>query len=114
MTLETLSAAQQRLTNAGFGGDLIARAGQLHEKLTNRSFDPLDVIGAEIERFEGDSDPYDEALLVAVATRDGEPIGTFTVPYGPDASADEAEVLRHLHRFVASPEEVAAHNDHDT
>ncbi len=113
MTLETLSATQQRLTKAGFGDDLTARDGELHATPSGRTFDPRELLAAEIVRFEGDSDPDDEAVLVAVATRDGEPIGTFTVPYGPNTSAEEAEVLRHLHRVVASPEEAAAHSDHD-
>ena len=113
MTLETLSATQQRLSDAGFEDDLIARDGRLHATRSGQNFDPRELFAAEIVRFEGNSDPDDEALLVAVATRAGAPVGTFTVPYGPNTSADEAEVLRHLHRVVASAEEIAAHDKHD-
>lgn len=98
MSLETLSATQLRLTEAGFVDDLTARGGQLHATPSGQTFDPAELFAAEIARFEGDSDPGDEAILVAVASRDGTPIGTFTLPYGPEMSTDEGEVLRRLHR----------------
>ena len=50
---------------------------------------------------------------MAVSTRDGEPLGTFTTPYGPLASADQGEDPRHLHRVVVSAEQAAAHATHD-
>ena len=40
-------------------------------------------------------------------------MGTFTAPYGPMASADEAEILRHLSRVVRSGEPPHRHDVHD-
>ena len=113
MTLETLSQAQNRLTTEGFIDDLIADDGKLRTAGTNTRHDVDDLVAAELIRFEGDSNPDDEALLVAIATRDGKPVGTFTVPYGPNTSADQSDILRHLHRHVISEEEAAAHQKHD-
>lgn len=108
MSLETLSNTQTRLTEAGFVADLTARGGQLHATPSGQTYDPADLVAAEIVRFEGDSDPADEAILVAVASREGKPIGTFTAPYGPEMSTDEGEVLRHLRRARASANGPAA------
>ncbi len=113
MPPETLSQAQQRLNQAGFLDDLAANGTLLHAARSGEDLDPAALMAAEIARFDTSSDPDDQALLVAVAARDGKPIGTYTVPYGPAMSSEEAEILRHLHRFLVSPEEAAAHDTHD-
>ncbi len=113
MTLETLSSTQRRLNAAGFVDDLTVRGDQLHGTPSGRSFDPKTLRAVEIVRFEGNSDPDDEALLVAVASLEGDPIGTFTVPYGPDASAAQADALRHLHRVLTPRDEISGHDSHD-
>lgn len=113
MALETLSHAQQRLTDAGFVADLTVSGEVLHDSATGLDYEPAALKVVELVRFEGTSDPGDEAILLAVATRDGAPVGTFTAPFGPAASAEEAEVLRHLHRVIATEEEAAEHDSHD-
>lgn len=96
MALETLSAAQLRLADAGFTDNLIARDGHLFATPSRRTLDPADLCAAEVVRFEGNSDPDDQAILIAVTNGEGEPVGTFTAPYGLGASSDEAAVLRQL------------------
>ena len=113
MALESLSQAQGRLADAGFGDDLVAAGSLLRSTATGAEHDPATLKAMEIIRFEGASDPDDEAVLVAVATRDGLPLGTFTTPYGPSASGDQAEILRHLHRVVLSADQTAEHDAHD-
>lgn len=108
-----MTDAQQRLTELGFVQQLLAKGGQLRVAGTTQQLRPADLMVTEVVRFEGNSDPADEAIILAVATRQGEPIGTVTTAYGPAASADEAEVLGHLHRVFVSAEERAAHDDHD-
>ncbi len=54
-----------------------------------------DVVVDHIARFEGMSDPDDEAILLAVTASDGTK-GTLTLPYGPDASGDQADAMRSL------------------
>ncbi|MDH3679454.1 MAG: hypothetical protein OEV40_05820 [Acidimicrobiia bacterium] len=113
MTLETLTGAQQRLTAAGFTEHLVVDDGRLRSTSTGDLHDPEALRVAEIVRFEGESDPDDEAILLAIAGRDNAPIGTMVTAYGPNASDEEAEMLRHLHRVLVSPEERAAHDEHD-
>ncbi len=113
MALDTLSETQRRLADAGFVADLTASGKVLHDSKRGVDYEPDALRVMELVRFEGQSDPGDEALLLAVATRDGTPVGTFTTPFGPNASAEEAEIVRHLHRVVATDEETAAHGSHD-
>lgn len=113
MALETISEAHRRLAAAGFVADLTAVDGRLRSAGDGAEYDPSTLLAAEIARFEGVSDPDDEAVLVAVATRDHVPIGTFTVPYGPATSPAETEVLEHLHRIVVDDAELDAHDAHD-
>lgn len=113
MSLEALSQTQQRLTDAGYVADLAVSGKVLHDPASGQDYEPTALKVIELVRFEGTSDPGDEALLLAVATREGAPVGTFTAPFGPTASADEAEILRHLHRVIATEEETAEHDSHD-
>lgn len=115
MPLETMAHALRRLHEVGFTDDLVADDdGGLRSVATGDRLDPGTLLAVEIVRFEGASDPDDEAVVVAVASRDGVPLGTFTSPYGPGASAAEARVLEHLHRTVASPTDLAEpHDAHD-
>jgi len=113
MALESLSEAQRRLADAGFGDDLVAAGSRLRSATTGAEHDPATLKAAEIVRFEGVSDPDDEALLIAVSTREDVPLGTFTTPYGSSASTEQAEILRHLHRVVVSAEQTSEHAAHD-
>ena len=113
MTLEALADVQRRFSEAGFDDDLVVAGSCLRSVTTGLEYDPATLQAAEVLRFEGMSDPDDEAVLVAVATRAGQPLGTFTAPYGPSASAEQAELLEHLHRVVVSEEERAKHTTHD-
>lgn len=113
MYLETISETQARLTRHGFVDDLIADHGQLRSAGSNKRHDLDAVIAAEIVRYEGDSDPGDEAILIAVSTTDGEPIGTFTAPYGPQATREQTDVLVRLHGPVVQIDDSGHHGDHD-
>jgi hypothetical protein len=113
MTLETMTEAQRRLAEAGYVLHFVAEGGQLRSTGTGERFPPTGLRVAEVVRFEGVSDPDDEAMILALADRDGEPVGTITMAYGPAASEAEVEVLLHLHQVIVSPEDRAAHDDHD-
>ena len=113
MALEQLTSEQHRLADRGFRAQLVADDDQLRDRARDTTYDPAEVRAVEIVRFEGPSDPADESVMVAIATRDGVPIGTFVAPYGPAATEEQAGVLRRLHRVVATPEDVAEHDVHD-
>ncbi len=44
----------------------------------------------------------EEAILLALRSRDGDVRGTWVVPYGPEASAEDARVLTALRRKDAA------------
>jgi hypothetical protein len=69
--METLTEAEQRLRHAGFVADLRATPGRPPLSVVRR--DPrIGVVGGEeTVRFEGDSNPDDEAILLALSYPNG-------------------------------------------
>ena len=94
--METVSEAITRLRAAGYEGDWRVAAGQLVCDLCGTAHDPHAVTIEEIVRFEGDSNPDDEAVLFALSASCGHR-GLYATPYGPDMSSDEVTVIRALH-----------------
>lgn len=95
MSLETLGEATRRLAKAGYRDGFRAEPAGLRALEGDRLFAPEDLRVDEIVRFEGDSDPADEAALFALCTPCGLR-GTFVVTYGPSSPALEAEMARRL------------------
>lgn len=94
--METMLEAIDRLNDRGYRLDLSAAKGaKLRTLARDAVFDAQDVVVNETVRFEGDSNPDDSAILVAVTTADGRR-GLFSSAYGPAATPDEASVLRAL------------------
>jgi hypothetical protein len=94
--METISEAIARLRAAGYEGDWRARSGQLVCDLCGTAHDPQHVTIEETVRFEGDSNPDDEAVLFALSASCGHR-GLYAAPYGPDVSPDDVTVIRALH-----------------
>jgi hypothetical protein len=111
--LESLSAVQDRLGAAGFTDELVADGVGLRSVTSGRIYPPGALRVIETVRFEGMTDPGDEAILFALATVAGEPVGTRTTPYGPSADADEAAIAVQLRPLPLSEEEIRAHREHD-
>ena len=64
--------------------------------------DDLEVV--QFRRLEGASDPADMMLVVAVRSRQGGRQGVVITPYGPNASAGEADVLARWQEELARAE----------
>src|SRR5262245_60291741 len=94
--METLGAAIVRLERAGYADELRARPDGFLEPRTNRIHAPEALIVDEIVRFEGESDPADEAVLYALRASDGSARGTFVATFGPSADPVAAELIRRL------------------
>ncbi|MGH7337576.1 MAG: hypothetical protein ACREI7_08365 [Myxococcota bacterium] len=94
--METLHAAIARLQGAGYTADLLARPGGFLADRTGRILPPEELIVDEIVRFEGESDPADEAVLFALRARDGSVRGTCVTTFGPSADPVGAELIRRL------------------
>ena len=83
------------LRDAGYTADFEVMRGEL----VLRGQGPVSVGAVHIDeeyRFEGSSDPEDEALVLALHGPGPEVRGVLVTAYGPSASADEAEVLTAL------------------
>jgi hypothetical protein len=74
--------------------------------------DPADLAVVETVRFEGPSDPADEAIVFALTTAAGEPVGTFTA-LRPEAGPDDADIVERLHRPPFDEDDIRAHQEHD-
>ncbi len=89
--METLSHATTRLAAAGFDEDYVARGDRLVCGRCGDRHDPADMTIIEIVRFEGLSDPGDEAIVYALDAGCGHR-GLYVAAYGPTATADDIAV----------------------
>jgi hypothetical protein len=94
--MESLSEAIRRLVARGFEHGLIAVDGQLRDLATGELFDPKSLSIDEVVRFEGESEPGEQAILFALRSASGGPLGTYTAVYGPAMPAEDAHVVRRL------------------
>ena len=91
--MEAMLDALRRLRTAGYERDLRAVAGgRLRCGACGSVFEGSEVIVTEIVRFEGISNPEDQAILDAVITPCGHR-GLFSAAYGVYASPDDVGVL---------------------
>lgn len=95
-SMETLHAAVARLERAGYAAALRARADGFLELRTGRIHPPETLIVDEIVRFEGESDPADEAVLFALRSRDESVRATFVATYGPSADPVSGPLIKRL------------------
>jgi hypothetical protein len=93
--METLREAIERLERAGFRQSFRARPDGFLELGTNRIHAPERLVVEEIVRFEGESDPEDEAVLFALSSREGAR-ATFVASYGSYADPDSAALMHRL------------------
>ena len=93
---ETLSQAVDRLTAHGYTDAFRAEPDGMRAVVAGILYRPELLIVEEVARFEGISDPADEAIVLALHCREDGVKGTFTVPFGPGMGALEAEMMRRL------------------
>ena len=101
MALETMAHALQRLQEAGYVDDFRAEADGLHAATTGCVHPPEDFCIDEIVRFEGITDPADEAIVFALRCGTHGAKGTYVTAYGPAMTAEDADVARRLSRHTA-------------
>jgi hypothetical protein len=89
--METVAEATERLRRDGFDGHWTAvGGGRLRCSECGGEYAADTVTVDEVVRFEGASDPADEAILYAL-TGPCEHRGIYVAAYGPDASPDDVE-----------------------
>ncbi|HVM97065.1 MAG TPA: hypothetical protein VMT89_11785 [Candidatus Acidoferrales bacterium] len=100
MTDESVAQAVNRLTAAGYTDDFRAEARGLLAVQSGCVHQPESLIVDEVVRFEGITDPDDEAVVFALRCGEHGTKGTFTIVYGaqvPEADAAMARRLRLEH-----------------
>lgn len=91
---ESIGGLVDRLSAEGYPAHFRAEVDGLR-LVDGPTFSPEDVIVEKMARFEGISDPGDEAVVFAVRAPDGTR-GTFTSTYGPEVPDHEEDVVRRL------------------
>lgn len=90
---ETLVAAIDRLRRDGYQMDYFAtNDGRLGCRGCGESLDPADMKLLQRVRFEGSSNPSDEAVLLALMCACGKR-GLYSAAYGPSTPPDDSAVL---------------------
>ena len=92
----TMIDAIARLRADGFSHDFSAHDGKLRCGTCGAELDPADVEVLVSFRFEGESDPDDEAAVFGVRCAHCDTKGVYIVAYGPSMSADDALVVSRL------------------
>ncbi len=94
--METLVEAMKRLRSSGYTHDFIASDdGNLACRACGTTLAPEHIEIRETVRFEGDSNPDDEAILFALACVDG-CLGQYSAAFGPGTAAADARALERL------------------
>src|SRR5947207_10304459 len=95
---DTVTAAIEGLKERGYSKDFNLEENCL--VCDDNKYHPEDFEIVEVYRFEGDTDPADEAVVYAVEGKNGEK-GVLVSGYGPSAESISAEIARklsmHLH-----------------
>ena len=95
---ETLTDAINRLRAAGYEAEFSATVdGHLTCGSCGQTYDPLSMEIDHTVRFEGDSNPDDEAILLAIRCPTG-CMGLYSAAFGPSAPPEDVAVLRRLAR----------------
>jgi len=84
---ETVTEALADLKRRGFTHDFNLRVGQFQWQALAATYAPSQLHIMETYRFEGDSDPADEAIVYAISADDGVH-GSFVSAYGPYANSE--------------------------
>lgn len=94
----TLTEALRLLENEGYAGQFIAREGGVLECTNCRTrTHARDMAGEHrLVRIEGASDPADMIAVAALTCPSCRTKGTVVLSYGPEASVEDADILRCL------------------
>jgi hypothetical protein len=102
--METLREAIARLERRGFESAFRPLPDGRLEYEHRETLDPESLVIDEVVRFEGESNPEDEAVLFALRTPDGRIRGTFTATYGPAMDAASVAVIERLTPDMREPD----------
>lgn len=94
-TYDTVAEALKGLKQRGYSIDFNLEADRIHCPDQELSLKPEDFTITEFYRFEGESDPADEAVVYAIESRDGEK-GLLVTGFGITAEGVGEEMVEKL------------------
>lgn len=94
-SMKTLSSCTRKLSSEGYVTQFKAHRNGIESLETHEIFGPSDVKITNFYRFEGESDPSDNAILYAIETNSGEK-GTLTVAYGVYTDLKVSEFVKQV------------------
>lgn len=95
-TYDTVVQALQGLKERGFTLNLNMDFDKLRCHENGLCLNPAEFEVVEVHRFEGDTNPSDEDVVYAIASKDGQHKGVFTSAYGLYADSVSTEMLQKL------------------
>lgn len=113
MAVTTIRKAQELLADSGYTEVLVADGPKLTGQTSGARYDPANLKVERLIRFQGVTAPDEEALLFALSTGEGEPVGTYTPSYLPSMTDEDLAVVEKLHERVIPDEELTSHTRHD-
>jgi hypothetical protein len=93
---DTVTEAMRYLTDHGYSDEIRLVAGGLECDSVDGVYDASKADVDYTFRFEGDSDPGDEAIVLGISLPDWGVKGVLAAGYGPSVGPEQAEVLRAL------------------
>ena len=93
---DTVSSALNSLKARGYTKDFNIAFDKLICNNTNECLNPHEFEITEVYRFEGESNPSDEAVVYAVESIDGNTKGALVNGYGPSADSMSDDMIKKL------------------
>ena len=93
---DTVSTALNSLKERGFTKDFNIAFDKVICKETNECLNPNEFEITEVYRFEGNSNPSDEAIVYAIVSKDGSMKGVAVNAYGMYSDAMSDEIIKKL------------------
>jgi hypothetical protein len=113
MSMATLERTRAALVDAGYIDELVADGSRLRVVSSGTMHDPEDLVVSRVVRFGRISTTEEEALLFALATPDGQPIGTYAAVAQPSLTDADAAVVRVLDDRALPAVQAGGHTGHD-
>lgn len=110
--METVSQAVERLTRAGYRAQFRSTQSGLTDS-QDVVHDPEHMVVDEFVRFEGASNPDDEAVVFALRDARSDLRGTYTVAYGAEMDPLDAEMVRRLRAWIPDFDPALARHGED-
>lgn len=93
---EMLSEAIERLNAAGYTHDFRGEKEGIRDVVGDKLYRAESLRVDEVVRFEGTTDPDEEAILFALRSEEDGVQGTYVVAYGPSVDPLDAQIVQKL------------------